>query len=102
MALVLTLLLIVLPLGRNVSRVDAPLARWIAGYAVLLGAGFILVEIVLLQRLTLYLGQPTLALAVGVAGLLAGAAVGSASIRRLGGGLRGATIGSAVALGQSC
>jgi hypothetical protein len=97
-AVVLTLVLIVVPLGRNVSRVDAPLARWIAGYAVLLGAGFILVEIVLLQRLTLYLGQPTLALAVGVAGLLAGAAIGSASIRRLSGGLRGATLGSAIAL----
>jgi hypothetical protein len=65
---------------------------------VLLGGGFIVVEIVLLQRLTLYLGQPTLALAVGVAGLLSGAALGSASIRRLSGGLRGATIGSTVAL----
>jgi hypothetical protein len=97
-ALLLSFAVILLPLRRTVSRSDARLRRWVTGYAVLLGTGFIVVEIVLLQRLTLYLGQPTLALAVGVAGLLSGAAVGSASIRRLPGGLRGATLGSAVAL----
>ncbi|MEO8633116.1 MAG: hypothetical protein ABI466_07125 [Chloroflexota bacterium] len=97
-ALLLSFALILLPLRRTVSRSDARLARWVTGYAVLLGTGFIVVEIVLLQRLTLYLGQPTLALAVGVAGLLSGAAAGSASIRRLPGGLRGAALGSALAL----
>jgi spermidine synthase len=97
-ALALSFAVILIPLRRSVAQVDAPLARWVTAYAVLLGAGFIVVEIVLLQRLTLYLGQPTLALAVGVAGLLSGAAVGSASIRRLPGGMRGATIGSTVAL----
>jgi hypothetical protein len=98
MALVLSVGLILMPLRRRVSRADARIARWVTAYAVLLGGGFIVVEIVLLQRLTLYLGQPTLALAVGVAGLLSGAAVGSASIRWLSGGMRGATIGSTVAL----
>jgi SAM-dependent methyltransferase len=97
-ALALSFALILIPLRGRVARVDAPLVRWVTAYAVLLGAGFIVVEIVLLQRLTLYLGQPTLALAVGVAGLLSGAAVGSASIRWLPGGMRGATIGSTVAL----
>src|SRR5206468_2908314 len=43
------------------------------------GFGFIAAEIVLLQRLTLYLGQPALALAVGLAALLVGAAGGSAA-----------------------
>jgi spermidine synthase len=97
-ALVLSFAVILLPLRRTVSRCDARLTRWVTGYALLLGAGFIVVEIVLLQRLTLYLGQPTLALAVGVAGLLSGAAAGSASVRRLPGGLRGAALGSTVAL----
>jgi spermidine synthase len=97
-ALLLSFALILLPLRRTVARCDARLVRWVTGYALLLGTGFIVVEIVLLQRLTLYLGQPTLALAVGVAGLLSGAAAGSASVRRLPGGLRGATIGSTVAL----
>ncbi len=98
-ALLLSFALILLPLRRMVSRADTRLTRWVTGYSLLLGAGFIVVEIVLLQRLTLYLGQPTLALAVGVAGLLSGAAAGSASIHRLPGGMRGAALGSTVALG---
>jgi hypothetical protein len=97
-ALLLSFAVILLPLRRTVSRTDPRLTRWVTGYALLLGTGFIVVEIVLLQRLTLYLGQPTLALAIGVAGLLSGAAAGSASIRRLPGGMRGAAIGSTVAL----
>ncbi|MEP6693541.1 MAG: hypothetical protein ABJB39_02740, partial [Chloroflexota bacterium] len=97
-ALLLSFGLVLLPLRRTVSRFDGRLTRWVTAYALLLGTGFIVVEIVLLQRLTLYLGQPTLALAAGVAGLLSGAAVGSASIRRLPGGVRGAALGSAVAL----
>jgi hypothetical protein len=47
--------------------------------ALAVGFGFIAAEIVLLQRLTLYLGQPALALAVGLAALLFGAAGGSAA-----------------------
>jgi hypothetical protein len=47
--------------------------------ALAVGFGFIAAEIVLLQRLTLYLGQPALALAVGLAALLVGAAGGSAA-----------------------
>ncbi len=97
-ALLLSLALVLLPLRRTVARCDARLTRWVTRYALLLGTGFIVVEIVLLQRLTLYLGQPTLALAVGVPGLLSGAAAGSASIRRLPGGVRGAALGSALAL----
>ncbi|HEV8230001.1 MAG TPA: hypothetical protein VGQ86_08600 [Candidatus Limnocylindria bacterium] len=97
-AVLLSLGLILLPLRRSVSRSDPRLVRWVTGYALLLGTGFIVVEIVVLQRLTLYLGQPTLALAVGVAGLLSGAAAGAASVRRLRGGVRGAALGSAVAL----
>ena len=98
MALALSFLLILLPLRRGLSPADPRLMRWVTAYAVLFGAGFIIVEIVLLQRLTLYLGQPTLALAVGVAGLLSGAAVSSANVHWLPGGMRGATIGSTVAL----
>jgi len=97
-ALALTIGLILLPLRRGLTRADPRLTRWVTTYAVLLGGGFIVVEIVLLQRLTLYLGQPTLALTVGVAGLLFGAAIGSAGIRRIPGGLRGASLGSTVAL----
>ena len=97
-ALLFSFAAVLLPLRRSVSRLDGRLTRWVTAYALLLGTGFIVAEIVLLQRLTLYLGQPTLALALGVAGLLAGAAMGSAAIHRLPGGLRGAALGSTVAL----
>ncbi len=42
-----------------------------------LGAGFMLFEVGALQRLRLYLGHPTLTLAVGLAALLVGAGLGS-------------------------
>ncbi len=42
-----------------------------------LGAGFMLFEVGALQRLRLYLGQPTLTLAVGLAALLVGAGLGA-------------------------
>ena len=67
--------------------------------ALAIGAGFMLAEIVLLQRLTLYLGQPSLALSVGLAALLLGAASGSAVSRRAPGGLRGSALASALLLG---
>lgn len=43
----------------------------------MLGAGFMLAEISLIQRLTLFLGQPVLSLAVLLFSLLAGAGIGS-------------------------
>ncbi len=66
--------------------------------ALALGAGFIAAELVLLQRLTLYLGQPALALSVGLAALLGGAATGSALSTRGRVGVRAAAIASAAAL----
>ena len=66
--------------------------------ALLLGVGFIASELVVLQRLTLYLGQPSLALAIGIAALLGGAAVGSSLAPRLPFGVRGAAASSALVL----
>jgi hypothetical protein len=51
--------------------------------SIAIGLGFIATELVLLQRLTLYLGEPSLALAIGIAALLGGAAFGSAVSRRI-------------------
>ena len=51
-------------------------------YFVLLGVGFMLIEIPLIQKFTLYLGHPVYAFATGLAALLAASAVGSlASVR---------------------
>ncbi len=53
-----------------------------------LGAGFMLIEVGALQRLRLYLGHPTLTLAVGLAALLVGAGLGSGWAGRARGGVR--------------
>ena len=46
-------------------------------YFVMLGVGFMLIEIPLIQKFTLYLGHPVYAFATGLAALLAASAVGS-------------------------
>ena len=66
--------------------------------ALALGVGFIAAELVLLQRLTLYLGQPALALSIGLAALLGGAALGSAFSSRVPAGVRAAAVLSAAVL----
>jgi hypothetical protein len=78
-AIVLSWGLLLLPLRKvmGASLVTA-LGKRTTVQALAVGLGFIAAEIVLLQRLTLYLGQPALALAVGLAALLIGAAGGSA------------------------
>jgi len=55
-----------------------------------LGAGFMLVEVGALQRLRLYLGHPTLTLAVGLAALLVGAGLGAGVSSRAAGSVQGA------------
>jgi len=66
--------------------------------SIAIGLGFIATELVLLQRLTLYLGQPSLALAIGIAALLGGAACGSAVSSRIRGGTRVPALLSAAGL----
>src|SRR5256886_2658507 len=79
-AVVLSWGLLLLPLRKVMgSALVTTLGRRTTVQALAVGFGFIAAEIVLLQRLTLYLGQPALALAVGLAALLIGAAGGSAA-----------------------
>lgn len=79
-AIVLSWVLLLLPLRKVMGKalVDA-VGRRTTIQSLCVGFGFIAAEIVLLQRLTLYLGQPALALALGLAALLVGAAIGSAA-----------------------
>lgn len=56
----------------------------LVGYFVLLGAGFILVEVALMQRFTVFLGDPALAVATVLAALLVGSGLGSAFAPRAG------------------
>jgi len=66
--------------------------------ALALGIGFIAAELVLLQRLTLYLGQPALALSIGLAALLGGAAAGSAVSPHIPADIRLSAVASALVL----
>ena len=79
---VLAVLVLLLPLA---FRAGAPGVGSVGamGYFAALGLGFMLVEIGMLQRLMLFLGQPTLALSVVLSSLLISAGLGSAWTRRL-------------------
>ena len=74
-ALVLSLPLLVLALRGGAGPVAGSCA--IAGYFAALGVAFMLLEISLMQRVTLFLGSPVLAAAVVLATLLAAAGAGS-------------------------
>jgi len=87
-----------MPLYRRARERSAGIVPHGTIVALALGAGFIASELVVLQRLTLYLGQPSLALALGIAALLGGAAIGSAIATRLAVGVRGAAAASAIVL----
>jgi SAM-dependent methyltransferase len=74
----LAALLLLWPL-RRFSRTGLPLSRTlpVMAYFAALGLGFIFVELALLQRYTLYLGQPVVALTVVLAALLLSSGLGS-------------------------
>jgi hypothetical protein len=98
-ALALSWVLLLLPLRKVMgAALMTGLGRRTTAQALAVGLGFIAAEIVLLQRLTLYLGQPALALALGLAALLVGAALGSAGSANGKIGVGRAALGSAVVL----
>ena len=94
MAVVLGVGLVILPvvLPRAEARPDAGVmgrrgvsVQWGAStalYFAALGLGFLLVEIVLVQRYILFLGRPVYALALVIGGLLAFSGLGSLTARR--------------------
>lgn len=98
LALALGIGLAVLPLYAEARRAGAHAVPPGTIVSIAIGLGFIATELVLLQRLTLYLGQPSLALAVGIAALLGGAAFGSAVSSRVRGGTRLPALLSALGL----
>jgi hypothetical protein len=84
-SLALSVLFVLLPL---LFRGDAPAikSRLFSGYLAyfgLLGLGFMLIEIPLIQRLNLYLGSPTYALAVVLLTILLGSSIGSLATSRI-------------------
>jgi hypothetical protein len=80
-AALLSLVFLVLPLAWRGRRDAARGSRLPVLYFSCLGAGFVFVEICLMQRLTLLLGHPSLSLAVVLPSLLISAGLGSLSTR---------------------
>jgi len=77
-------LLILLPLRRLRRHGVATPGRWqLLAYFAALGAGFMFVEIALMQKLVLFLGHPVYAVTVVLTSLLAFAGVGSLLAGRL-------------------
>ena len=71
--LALTLLTLVFPMARRLRTCACCRAARVAaalGYFALIGLGFMFVEIGLLSRLNVFLGHPTLALAVLLGGMI--------------------------------
>ncbi|MBI4699974.1 MAG: hypothetical protein HY744_02215 [Deltaproteobacteria bacterium] len=80
LATALAALGMVLPARRRTGAVLG--RRWGGFYFAAIGAAFLLVEVALVQRLTFFLGQPTVALGAVLGSLLAAAGVGAALSRR--------------------
>jgi hypothetical protein len=78
---------ILLPLAasRSADRSDHPpgVCWWAAVYFALIGAGFMFIEIGLIQRLSVLLGHPVHALGLLLCGIIASAGVGSLLSERL-------------------
>jgi len=83
-AVVLVVLLSVLArFGRDEKHASLAAIWPFALYFTGLGAGFMLIEIPLIQKLVLVLGYPTLAMTTTLFGLLVGGGIGSAASQRL-------------------
>ena len=74
---------IVAPLGATVSRTEPVLAATGAAYFALIGIGFMMVEIALLQRISVFLGHPVYALSVVLFSLILSTGIGSLASERI-------------------
>jgi hypothetical protein len=82
-AVLSALVLILLPARLLAGRTDGGLRRATAAYFLLIGVGFMFIEIATLQRLVLLLGQPVHAFAATLAAFLIFAGLGSGMAARL-------------------
>jgi hypothetical protein len=73
----------VVPTLPALRRVDRRLAFFGTSYFLLIGLGFMFVEIGLMQRLSIFLGHPVYGLAIALAGIILATGVGSAISERV-------------------
>jgi hypothetical protein len=83
LSLILVVLTIVLPALPSARQVSPRLIWAGTAYFVLIGLGFMFVEIGLIQRLSLFLGHPIYGLAVGLFGIILATGIGSLLSDRL-------------------
>jgi hypothetical protein len=80
---ILVLVTIVIPAAASAREVPRRLVGAGSAYFLLIGLGFMFVEIGLIQRLSLFLGHPVYGLAVGLFGLILATGIGSLISDRL-------------------
>ncbi len=78
-----TLILILPPLALGTRLPSRPGVRGFLLYFLFIGAGYILIEVALIQKFVLFLGQPVYALTVVIFSMLASSGLGSAFSRKL-------------------
>lgn len=74
---------VVLPTRSAIHTVDRRLAMIASGYFLLIGLGFMFVEIGLIQRISVFLGHPVYALSVGLFSIILSTGLGSLLSERL-------------------
>jgi hypothetical protein len=74
---------VLLPARSAVQRVDRRLALHGSAYFLLIGLGFMFVEIGLIQRLSVFLGHPVYAMSVGLFGIILSTGLGSLLSERI-------------------
>jgi hypothetical protein len=77
LSLILVILTIVLPALPSAHQVSMRLTGIGTAYFVLIGLGFMFVEIGLIQRLSVFLGHPVYGLAIGLFGIILATGIGS-------------------------
>ena len=80
---VLVLFTMILPALPSVRQVSMGLARFGTLYFLLIGLGFMFVEIGLIQRISIFLGHPSYGLAIGLFGIILSTGVGSLLSERI-------------------
>jgi len=83
MSVVLVLETMLIPSLPSVRRVSLGLAVYGSAYFLLIGLGFMFVEIGLIQRISVYLGHPIYGLAIGLFGIILSSGVGSLMSARI-------------------
>ena len=74
---VLVIVTILVPSLSSIRRVDPRIAVFGSAYFLLIGLGFMFVEIGLIQRISVYLGHPVYGLAVGLFGIIVSTGIGA-------------------------